>query len=79
MNELLTLIGNVGFPIAVSVYLLIRVESKLSDLTGADWRTARSHHHPAADQLPGQQPAHPVRRGDAITRGLTPSYLVFSI
>jgi hypothetical protein len=35
MNELLTMIGNVGFPIAVSVYLLIRVESKLSDLTGA--------------------------------------------
>ena len=35
MNELLTLIGNVGFPIAVSVYLLIRVENKLSELTGA--------------------------------------------
>jgi hypothetical protein len=35
MNELLSMIGNVGFPIAVSVYLLIRVETKLGDLTGA--------------------------------------------
>ncbi len=35
MNELLNLIGNVGFPIAISVYLLIRVENKLTDLTGA--------------------------------------------
>lgn len=35
MNELLSMIGNVGFPIAVTVYLLIRVETKLSDLTGA--------------------------------------------
>jgi hypothetical protein len=35
MEELLNLIGNVGFPIAVSVYLLIRVESQLSKLTTA--------------------------------------------
>lgn len=35
MNELLGVIGNVGFPIAVSVYLLIRVENKLSDLSSA--------------------------------------------
>lgn len=35
MNELLSLIGNVGFPIAVSVYLLIRVENKLADLARA--------------------------------------------
>ncbi|WP_071162424.1 YvrJ family protein [[Clostridium] dakarense] len=28
-----TLIANVGFPIAVSMYLLIRIEGKLSHLT----------------------------------------------
>ncbi|MEA1960469.1 MAG: YvrJ family protein [Bacillota bacterium] len=35
MQDLLNMIGNVGFPIAVSVYLLIRVENKLNDLTEA--------------------------------------------
>ncbi|MEQ8236912.1 MAG: YvrJ family protein [Syntrophomonadaceae bacterium] len=33
MDELINLIGNVGFPIAISVYLLIRVESQLDKLT----------------------------------------------
>lgn len=28
-----TLIANVGFPIALSMYLLIRIEGKLSNLT----------------------------------------------
>lgn len=32
MEELFALIGNVGFPIAVSVYLLVRVEYKLEEL-----------------------------------------------
>ena len=32
-SDLLTTIGNVGFPIAVSVYLLVRFESKLEALT----------------------------------------------
>ncbi|HEY5575569.1 MAG TPA: YvrJ family protein [Clostridiaceae bacterium] len=32
-SDLLTMIGNVGFPIAVSVYLLVRVEGKLEILT----------------------------------------------
>lgn len=31
--DLITTIGNVGFPIAVSVYLLVRFESKLEALT----------------------------------------------
>ncbi len=35
MNELLNLVGNVGFPIAVSIYLLIRIENQLRDLTAA--------------------------------------------
>jgi hypothetical protein len=32
-NDLLTIIGNFGVPIAVSVYLLVRLESKLEVLT----------------------------------------------
>ena len=32
-NDLLNMIGNVGFPIAVSVYLLVRLEGKLEVLT----------------------------------------------
>jgi hypothetical protein len=35
MSEFLEVVGNVGFPIAVSVYLLIRVENKLGELTAA--------------------------------------------
>ncbi len=31
--NLVNLIGNLGFPIAVSVYLLVRVESKMENLT----------------------------------------------
>ncbi|MCY6370236.1 YvrJ family protein [Clostridium ganghwense] len=33
MDALVALIGNVGFPIAVSIYLLVRIESKLENLT----------------------------------------------
>ena len=32
-GDLITMIGNVGFPIAVSVYLLVRLEGKLEVLT----------------------------------------------
>lgn len=35
MEELLNVIGNVGFPIAVAAYLLIRIEGKLNELTAA--------------------------------------------
>lgn len=35
MEELINLITNVGFPMAVAVYLLIRVEGKLNHLTAA--------------------------------------------
>lgn len=34
-NSLVNLIGNVGFPIAVSIYLLVRVEGKLEVLTNS--------------------------------------------
>ncbi|NLC51367.1 MAG: YvrJ family protein [Firmicutes bacterium] len=32
MEEFVPLIGNVGFPIAVSIYLLVRIEGKLENL-----------------------------------------------
>ncbi|HZJ83999.1 MAG TPA: YvrJ family protein [Syntrophomonadaceae bacterium] len=35
MDEIINLIANVGFPIAVAVYLLIRIETKLNHLTKA--------------------------------------------
>ena len=35
MNELLDLIANTGFPIVVSIYLLIRIENKLFQLSTA--------------------------------------------
>ncbi|MDV3428092.1 MAG: YvrJ family protein [Bacillota bacterium] len=31
--DIVNLIGNVGFPIAVSLYLLVRIEGKLENLT----------------------------------------------
>ncbi|MGJ0909501.1 YvrJ family protein [Clostridium botulinum] len=33
MDEFITLIANVGFPISISAYLLIRIETKLDKLT----------------------------------------------
>ncbi|MGI6412593.1 MAG: YvrJ family protein [Syntrophomonadaceae bacterium] len=33
MDDILTTIGNVGFPIAVAAYLLVRIEYKLEQLT----------------------------------------------
>lgn len=33
MDELVNIIGNFGFPIAVTIYLLVRIESKLAQLT----------------------------------------------
>ena len=33
MDDLATIIANLGFPIAISIYLLIRIEGKLQGLT----------------------------------------------
>ncbi|WP_053954674.1 YvrJ family protein [Inediibacterium massiliense] len=33
MEELMSIIANVGFPIGVSVYLLVRIEGKIDDLS----------------------------------------------
>ncbi|MDV4152600.1 YvrJ family protein [Clostridium sp. AL.422] len=35
MKELVDLIANIGFPIAISVYLLVRIEIKLEGLTNS--------------------------------------------
>lgn len=35
INDLVSLIGNVGFPVAVSAYLLIRLEKQLSILSSS--------------------------------------------
>lgn len=35
LNELVNLIGNVGFPVAVSAYLLIRLEKQITPLTSS--------------------------------------------
>lgn len=35
MESIVNMIGNVGFPIAVSIYLLIRIESKIESLTNS--------------------------------------------
>jgi hypothetical protein len=33
MEEILKQIGNVGFPVVVAIYLLVRMEAKLDQLT----------------------------------------------
>jgi hypothetical protein len=33
MDQVLTLISNLGFPIAVSIYLLVRIESRMEELS----------------------------------------------
>jgi len=35
VNELIGLIGNVGFPVAVSAYLLIRLEKQINSLSSS--------------------------------------------
>jgi len=35
MEDLINLIANVGFPIAVAAYLLVRMENKMDQLTAA--------------------------------------------
>lgn len=33
MNEFVSLIGNVGFPMAITLYVLMRLETKMEKLT----------------------------------------------
>lgn len=41
MEELLMQIGNYGFPMAISVYLLIRFEGKIANLTQSIYQLAK--------------------------------------
>lgn len=42
MEELMQMVSNVGFPIAISAYLLIRIESKLDILSRSIGDLARA-------------------------------------
>jgi hypothetical protein len=35
MDQLYSSIANLGFPIVISIYLLVRIEGKLNELTGS--------------------------------------------
>ncbi|HHT51323.1 MAG TPA: YvrJ family protein [Eubacteriaceae bacterium] len=41
MEELLVQIGNFGFPMVISIYLLVRFEGKISSLTQSIYQLAK--------------------------------------
>ena len=41
MDDLVAQVANVGFPIAVSIYLLVRVEAKIESLTSSIYELAK--------------------------------------
>ncbi|MEL1134997.1 YvrJ family protein [Desulfitobacterium sp. THU1] len=42
MEDFLNIVGNFGFPIAVSAYLLVRIEGKLNELTSSITELAKA-------------------------------------
>ncbi|MGI6120009.1 MAG: YvrJ family protein [Desulfosporosinus sp.] len=42
MEEMLKLVGNFGFPIVVSAYLLVRIEKKLDELSASITELAKA-------------------------------------
>jgi hypothetical protein len=42
MEEILEMVGNVGFPIAVAAYLLVRIENRLDSLSVSIGELARA-------------------------------------
>jgi len=42
MEEMLRLVGNFGFPIVVSAYLLVRIEGKLNELSASITELAKA-------------------------------------
>ncbi len=42
MDQILGFVANVGFPIVLSVYLLVRIEGKLDDLSRSIQELARA-------------------------------------
>ena len=45
MDELLTPVANVGFPIVLSIYLLVRLEGKIEGLSDSVHELAKSINH----------------------------------
>ncbi|MGB4130603.1 MAG: YvrJ family protein [Tepidanaerobacteraceae bacterium] len=41
MQDLVAQVANVGFPIAVSIYLLVRLEAKMESLTASIYELAK--------------------------------------
>jgi hypothetical protein len=44
MNEWVAFISNVGFPVTITLYLLVRIESRLEQLTGSIAQLTQSIH-----------------------------------
>ncbi len=42
MEQLFAMIANIGFPIAISVYLLVRIENRMENLTQSIQALARA-------------------------------------
>ena len=42
MNDVVSLIGNVGFPMAITLYVLIRLESKMEKLSDSMTKLANA-------------------------------------
>ena len=42
MEQILGLVANLGFPIAVSVYLLVRIENRMESLTESIYQLAEA-------------------------------------
>lgn len=42
MEDLVAQVANVGFPIAVSIYLLVRVETKIENLTQSIYELSKA-------------------------------------
>ncbi|TGE31888.1 YvrJ family protein [Desulfosporosinus sp. Sb-LF] len=42
MEDMLKLVGNFGFPIVVSAYLLVRIEGKLNELSSSITELAKA-------------------------------------
>lgn len=44
MNEWIAFVSNVGFPVTITLYLLVRIEAKLEQLTTSIAQLAQSIH-----------------------------------
>jgi hypothetical protein len=63
VDDILNLIANVGFPIAVAVFLLVRIENKITGLT-----TAIGELREAILTMPREQPGSVYTAGRSTVR-----------